>query len=104
MADGNVEEFYLNREGETLVGRIDPVTGIRPDVDLTNLDGPRSVSRRHAKIIRPEGEFQVIEEIGTMNGTFVNGKRIATGAPAPIHDGDRLRFGLVDLTFRVTRS
>ncbi|MBK9967833.1 MAG: FHA domain-containing protein [Holophagales bacterium] len=104
MADGNVEEFYLNREGDTMVGRIDPVTGIRPDVDLTNLDGPRSVSRRHAKIIRPEGEFQVIEEIGTMNGTFVNGNRIATGAPTPIHDGDRLRFGLVDLTFRVTRG
>ena len=104
VADGNIEEFYLNRDGETLVGRIDPVTGIRPDVDLTNLDGPRSVSRRHAKIIRPEGEFQVIEEIGTMNGTFVNGRRIATGSPTPIHDGDRLRFGLVDLTFRVTRS
>ncbi len=55
VADGNVEEFYLNRDGETLVGRIDPVTGIRPDVDLTNLDGPRSVSRRHAKVIRPGG-------------------------------------------------
>ena len=104
VADGNVEEFYLNREGETLVGRIDPVTGIRPDVDLTNLDGQRSVSRRHAKVIRSEGEFQVIEEIGTMNGTFVNGKRIATGSPMTLHDGDRLRFGLVDVTFRVTRS
>ena len=104
VADGGVEEFYLNREAETLVGRIDPVTGIRPDVDLTNLDGPRSVSRRHAKIVRAEGAFQVIEEIGTMNGTFVNGKRIATGAPVPVQDGDRLRFGLVDLTFRVTRG
>jgi CRP-like cAMP-binding protein len=104
VADGGVEEFYLNREAETLVGRIDPVTGIRPDVDLTNLDGPRSVSRRHAKIVRAEGEFQVVEEIGTMNGTFVNGKRIATGSPVSLHDGDRLRFGLVDLTFRVTRS
>jgi hypothetical protein len=31
-------EFFLNREGETTVGRIDPVTGIRPDVDLANLD------------------------------------------------------------------
>lgn len=104
VADGGVEEFYLNRDAETLVGRIDPVTGIRPDVDLTNLDGPRSVSRRHAKIVRSEGEFQVIEEIGTMNGTFVNGKRIPTGAPTALHDGDRLRFGLVDLTFRVTRG
>lgn len=104
VADGGVEEFYLNREAETLVGRIDPVTGIRPDVDLTNLDGPRSVSRRHAKIIREGGEFKVVEEIGTMNGTFVNGTRIATGAPTALRDGDRLRFGLVDVTFRVTQS
>lgn len=104
VADGGVEEFYLNRDAETLVGRIDPVTGIRPDVDLTTLDGPRSVSRRHAKIVRSEGEFHVVEEIGTMNGTFVNGTRIATGAPTPLRDGDRLRFGLVDLTFRVTLS
>jgi len=104
VADGGVEEFYLNRDAETLVGRIDPVTGIRPDVDLTNLDGPRSVSRRHAKIVQADGEFQVVEEIGTMNGTFVNGSRIATGTPTPLRDGDRLRFGLVDLTFRVTQS
>jgi CRP-like cAMP-binding protein len=104
VADGGVEEFYLNRDSETLVGRIDPVTGIRPDVDLTNLDGPRSVSRRHAKIVRTNGEFHVVEEIGTMNGTFVNGKRIATGAPMVLRDSDRLRFGLVDLTFRVTQS
>ena len=104
VADGGVEEFDLYRDTETLVGRIDPVTGIRPDVDLTNLDGPRSVSRRHAKIVREEDGFQVVEEIGTMNGTFVNGKRLATGAPTPLRDGDRLRFGLVDLTFRVTQS
>lgn len=104
VADGGVEEFYLNREAETLVGRIDPVTGIRPDVDLTNLDTQRSVSRRHAKIVREAGTFRVVEEIGTMNGTFVNGNRIATGTPTPLRDGDRLRFGLVDLTFRVTQG
>ncbi len=80
------------------------MTGIRPDVDLTNLDGPRSVSRRHAKIVQADDEFHVVEEIGTMNGTFVNGNRIATGTPTPLRDGDRLRFGLVDLTFRVTQS
>ena len=104
VADGGADEFYLNRDAETLVGRIDPVTGIRPDVDLTHLDGQRSVSRRLAKIVREEDGFQVVEEIGTMNGTFVNGKRLATGAPTPLRDGDRLRFGLVDLTFRVTQS
>jgi CRP-like cAMP-binding protein len=104
IADATSEEYYLNREGETLVGRIDPVTGIRPDVDLTNLDTQRSVSRRHSKIIYAGGEFKVVEEIGTMNGTFVNGRRIPTGSPVAIKDTDRLRFGLVDLTFRVTQA
>ena len=96
------EEFFLNRDGETTVGRVDPVTGIKPDVDLANLDTQRSVSRRHSKIIHENSEFKVVEEIGTMNGTFVNGTRIVTGQPVTIKDGDRTRFGLVDLTFRVS--
>ncbi len=98
------EEFFLNRDGETTVGRVDPVTGIKPDVDLANLDTQRSVSRRHSKIVREGGEFRVVEEIGTMNGTFVNGARIVTGQPVTIKDGDRTRFGLVDLTFRVSKA
>ena len=97
-------EFFLNREGETTVGRIDPVTGIRPDVDLASLDTQRSVSRRHSKIVHTGGEFRVVEEIGTMNGTFVNGTRIVTGQPVNIKDGDRIRFGLVDLTFRISKA
>ena len=102
--DRRGEEFFLNREGETTIGRIDPVTGIRPDVDLTNLDTPRSVSRRHAKIVNAGPEFQVVEEIGTMNGTFVNGLRIRPEQPVTVKDGDRLRFGLVDMIFRVKKN
>ena len=98
------DDFFLNQEGDTTVGRVDPVTGIRPDVDLTTLDTQRSVSRRHAKIVRLGSEFEVVEDIGTMNGTFVNGRRIATGHPIPLRDGDKVRFGLVDLTFRVTQG
>lgn len=104
VVDNTNEEFYLNRDAETTVGRIDPVTGIRPDVDLTNLDTQRSVSRRHAKIIHSNNEFRIVEEIGTMNGTFVNGRRIPTGSPVAIKDGDRVRVGLVDMTFRVTQG
>lgn len=104
IVDTSGEEFYLNREGETTIGRIDPVTGIRPDVDLTNLDTQRSVSRRHAKIVRAGTEFKIVEEIGTMNGTFVNGRRIPTGSPVGIKDSDRIRCGLVDMTFRVTQG
>ena len=104
VVDNSTEEFYLNRDGETTIGRIDPVTGIRPDVDLANVDNQRSVSRRHSKIVHQGGEFRIIEEIGTMNGTFVNGLRIPTGSPVPIKDGDRIRCGLVDMTLRIRQG
>ena len=95
-------EFALAASSETTVGRKDPVTGIYPDVDLNPLDGQRSISRRHAKIYRRGGKFFLAEDIGTMNGTFVNGKRLETGVPAEIAEGDVVRVGLVDLTFRMS--
>lgn len=96
------KEFPINAEGETMVGRIDPVTGIAPDIDLTGIDTSRSSSRRHAKIFVADGEYYVIEEIGTMNGTFVNGKKVATGDPVALKDGDEVKFGLCPLIFRTT--
>jgi len=93
-------EFFLNREGDTLVGRSDPVTGITPDVDLTPLDAQRSTSRRHAKLYQMGDRYYVMEEIGVMNGTYVNGTRLTTGVPVPVSNGDVLKFGLVSLTFQ----
>ena len=93
-------EFHLSTSSETLVGRRDPVTGILPDVDLTPVDTQRSTSRRHAKIYRRGGKFFVCEEIGTMNGTFVNGERVETGVPVEVKPGDELQFGLVKMGFR----
>lgn len=104
VSEDGKTEFYLNHEGDTLIGRSDPVTGINPDVDLTPLDTQRSTSRRHAKIYQMDGSFYVMEEIGVMNGTFVNGKRIPTGTPVPVKDGDVLKFGLIPLKFRVTET
>jgi hypothetical protein len=93
-------EFFLHPEGDTLIGRGDPVTGITPDVDLGPLDSQRSTSRRHAKIYPMGGKLYLMEEIGVMNGTFVNGSRVATGTPIPVSGGDELRFGLVSLTLQ----
>ena len=97
--DDPPSEFFLNREGDTLVGRSDPVTGITPDVDLTPLDSQRSTSRRHAKLYQMSDTYYVMEEIGVMNGTYVNGNRVATGVPIAVQNGDVLKFGLVSLTF-----
>lgn len=90
--------FYFSKGDETTIGRADPVTGILPDVDLTPVDSNRSVSRRHAKILRSGDEFHILEEVGTVNGTFVNDQRIPTGIPVTIHHGDSVKIGLIAMT------
>ena len=92
-------EFHLSNGSETTIGRKDPVTGIYPDIDLTPVDNQRSVSRRHAKIYRRGSKYFFGEEIGTMNATFLNGRRLDTGIPAEFRPGDELRCGVVVLRF-----
>ena len=89
--------YFFSNGDETTIGRADPVTGILPDVDLTAVDTNRSVSRRHAKIIKSGSEYVVLEEVGTVNGTYVNDQRIPTGVPVTIHNGDLVKIGLVSM-------
>lgn len=92
--------FGVKEEGSATIGRRDPVTGIRPDVDLTDIDPERSSSRRHAKIFLDGSQFFLVEDIGATNGTFLNDSRIRTGVPVKLAAGDTVRFGLVELNFR----
>jgi len=87
--------FFFSNGDETTIGRADPVTGILPDIDLTPVDTNRSVSRRHAKIIRSGSEYHMLEEVGTVNGTYVNDMRIPTGVPVTMHNGDLVKIGLI---------
>ncbi len=92
--------FPLSESKETTIGRIDPVTGIMPDVDLTPVDGKRSISRRHARVRREDdGSFSLVEDVGTMNGTFVNGVRLVAGRAAPLTPGDAVVFGTIQCRF-----
>jgi len=94
-ASGTV--FALPPVGELTVGRVDRKTGLTPEIDLTALDSSRSTGRRHAHIVCRDGGCFVHEEAATQNGTFVNGTRLAAGQELRLADGDRVRFGLVDL-------
>jgi CRP-like cAMP-binding protein len=87
--------FFFSQGDETTIGRADPVTGILPDIDLTPVDTNRSVSRRHAKILRTGQDYHILEEVGTVNGTYVNDQRIPTGVPVTIHSNDQLKIGLI---------
>jgi hypothetical protein len=94
------EVFPLDSSvAQFLVGRPDPVAGINPEINLSGVDPTRSLSRRHAKLVREGRLYFVREEVGTVNGTFVNGVRVKTGVDVPIKPGDKLRFGAVEVEF-----
>jgi FHA domain/zinc-ribbon domain len=73
-------------EGRTLVGR-------SPECDIF-LDDV-TVSRRHAEIVR-EGDELTIRDLGSLNGTYVNRKRIES---TTLQDDDEVQIGKYRLTF-----
>ena len=93
--------FELTNKGESTVGRVDRLTGFTPDVDLSAMDTQRTLSRRHAKIVFHDHDYFVREEIGTRNGTFVNGERVQTGVDVKLATGDRVRFGMIETVFEI---
>lgn len=97
-ASGNVFPVFKN---DALIGRYDSVTGSTPEVDLTQEDAARNISRRHARLVTKDGKHFVAEEIGTMNGTFLNGEKLPTGVLTPIKDGDEVVLCRLSITFRV---
>jgi hypothetical protein len=78
-----------------LIGRYDPVTGTRPEIDLTPFDTNRSVSRRHARVTSRDSKLFISEEVGALNGTFLNGKRLTPGKAESLRPGDTLALGMV---------
>lgn len=97
------QELFHLVSPRVAIGRFDPVTGLKPEVDLSELDLNRSVSRHHARLTLVDGAYAVTEEVGALNGTFINGKKLVSGKPAPLRDGDLLNLGMVKLIFREVR-
>jgi DNA-binding winged helix-turn-helix (wHTH) protein len=79
-------------EGEYLLGR-------HPN-SVVPLDAG-GVSRRHARLKISNGQA-ILEDLGSRNGTFTIGERLAN--PARLVDGDEFRLGSVAFTFRVSRT
>jgi adenylate cyclase len=61
----------------------------------------REVSRKHSQIDL-EGDKFVLRDLGSSNGTFLNGKRILE--PSTLEDGDEVVIGTSKMEFRLTRG
>jgi len=83
---GIAGETFIPAGPRTLIGRA-------PECDIF-LDDV-TVSRKHAVIVQRDGGFFVNDQ-GSLNGTFVNRKRVES---AQLEDGDELQIGKYRLTF-----
>src|SRR4051794_39063822 len=80
---GNAAGQDIQLEQELVIGRSTPGAG--------SLGGDSEISRVHARVYRDASGQLTVEDLGSTNGTFVNGNRI--GAPTPLRPGDQVRVG-----------
>ncbi len=84
----------------SIVGREDPLSGAKPDVDLAPYDADAyGVSRRHARLGRA-GSGYTLEDLGSVNLTYVNDQRLEPGRSIALKDGDHIVMGNLRLIFR----
>jgi pSer/pThr/pTyr-binding forkhead associated (FHA) protein len=86
-----VDRFEFDGKGDVLIGR-----GEDCDVRIDNL----SVSRKHCQIL-PKTGFHVICDLGSSNGTFVNGKKVTE---TRLNPGDVITTGEFTLSYTATFS
>ena len=85
-------EFPIE-DGVSYIGRWDPETGSFPEVDLEQDDPEAKISRKHA-LVRMENGKITVEDIGSLNGTYVNRQpRLQPGTPVEIKSGDEIIIG-----------
>lgn len=87
------EVIYLSGKLEYSIGRATDGQPILPDVDLSPYDGyAQGVSRLHASIKVMEHGI-VVTDLGSSNGTRVNGQKIVSHVDYPLNHGDVIALG-----------
>ena len=91
----------LSSRNEFTMGRISEGQPIMPDIDLSPYQAyAAGVSRLHA-IIKRDGDRLIFMDLGSANGTYVNGKRLNPNVEQLIHHGDIVALGKMKLQILV---
>jgi pSer/pThr/pTyr-binding forkhead associated (FHA) protein len=95
--------FALDNYGkqELTLGRYDARTGESPDIDLSEEPNGNTVSRPHA-LLRQQGAQWMLIPVSTKNPTTIDGIQIPQGRPHPLHHGNVITLGDVDLIFETS--
>ena len=83
----------LTGRQEFTLGRVSGSQSVLPDIDLAPYDAfEKGTSRLHASI-KLDGQFVSIIDLGSVNGTYLNGKPIPVHQPQSLSNGDMISLG-----------
>ena len=88
LLDGKAKPYELNTSPVKL--------GRHPDCDI-HLDSGM-VSRFHAQLVYENDQY-LLEDLGSGNGSYINGKQLDANCPQTLNNGDRIKLGPVKLRF-----
>lgn len=89
---------YPLRGRNVLIGR--PGGAAPVDLDISFYDPEGFISRNHARVTVEQRQYR-LTDLDSVNGTYVNGRRLMPHRPQPLSQGDRIRLGRVVLEFRI---
>jgi hypothetical protein len=97
---GLSERLFFEEGTSIVLGRIDVTSPDMSRFDLTRFGGhERGVSREHCALEMVAGRLQVTD-LGSVNGTFINGTRLDPNIPHLLKNGDELMLGSLSITVR----
>jgi pSer/pThr/pTyr-binding forkhead associated (FHA) protein len=100
--NGNV--VHLTGKNEYILGRKIDLDSKIPDVDLNQFDAfSQGVSRMHACIKVGAGQHVSIIDLGSSNGTRVNGQKVVSQSEFPLNHGDVVALGKLKIQFLIRK-
>lgn len=97
--EGTTPPIALKIPGASLVGRAGAVVGRSPAAS-TFVINHEQVSRQHFRLSLVAQQV-MLEDLGSTNGTSIDGVTAETGRPTPVRDGSRLGLGDLELTLHI---
>lgn len=94
----------LGDRTEFTLGRVSEAQPIMPDIDLTPYQAYASgVSRLHA-VLKREGKRVFVMDLGSSNGSYLNGKRLKPNTEQTLNHGDMLALGKLKIQILLKNS
>lgn len=97
-----LKPLSIEEDKPIVLGRADPLRDSRPDVDLTPYDAAQhGVSRRHARIVYRDNLLR-LEDLNSMNGTFLNGMQLQRHDQRILRSGDHIQLGSLRIRLQLS--